>query len=246
MTAASGTSDDTLARAIGGARLAGSLMILIFSAAVLWASATVTIPNAVIVSGIVRAGAPAVKLRHPMPAYLAGTSVSLGVKVRRGDVIVELNRTSTSGTAEAIRMTSPVEGTVTALHYMAAGTLIPAFDTIATIAPADLAPLIELEAGTVHADHFEPGAVVPMTAGDRPAAHEFSAKVLNFGFPANGQTRPGALRIVLEPVAADPGSRDSLRPGMAVRTRILLAERSLLASLLDPASRILDEAFNHP
>lgn len=244
MDAAIDTGNDTLAHAISRARRAGVLLVLIFAAAVLLVSVTVTVPSVVVVPGVVRAGVPVVKLRHPQSARLAEISVSMGDTVRRGEAVLEFIQVSASSAGEAEQMVSPVEGTVTALGYVAPGTLIPAFDTILEITPADSAPLIELAVNPVHAGHFDPGAVVPMAAGTGRAARKFSARVLSVGFPARDNTRPSAMHAVLEPIAADPGLQAALRPGRVVRTRIPVGERSLLGSLLQPASRILDDAFS--
>lgn len=244
MNAATETVNDTLAHAIARARRQGVFLVLIFAAAVLLVSVTVTEPNVVVVPGVVRAGAPVVNLRHPQPAHLAEISVSIGDNVRRGETVLELIQVSSDGAGAAIQMVSPVDGTVTALAYVAPGTLIPAFDPILEIAPADSAPLIELAVSPVHAGHFGPGLVVPMAVGTGPAAREFPARVLSVAFPTPGVTRSTAMRAVLEPIAADPELHDALRPGKVVRTRIPVGERSLLGSLLQPASRILDDAFS--
>lgn len=241
MNAAIDTGNDALSHAIASARRAGALLVLIFAAAVLWVSINVTVPNVAVISGVVRAGAPVVYLRHPQPAHLTGISVSLGDTVRRGEVVLELIQVSAG---EATRMVSPVDGTVTALGYVAPGTLIPAFDAILEITPIDSAPLIELEVDPVHAGRFEAGSVVPMVAGNGPAARAFSARVLSLTFREHRADHSTAVRVVLEPKAVDPGLRNALRPGRAVKTRIPLGERSLLGSLLRPASRILDEAFS--
>ena len=210
MNAAIDTGNDTLSHAIASARRAGVLVVLIFAAAVLWVSVAITVPKVAVISGVVRAGAPVVYLRHPQPAHLTGISVSLGDTVRRGDVVLELIQVSA---AEATRMVSPVDGTVTELGYVAPGTLIPAFDAILEITPIDSAPLIELEVDPVHAGRFEVGSVVPMAAGNGPAARAFSARVLSLTFREHRADHSTAMRVVLEPKAVDPGTAECTSSG---------------------------------
>lgn len=242
MIAASDTSCDTLVGTIRRAKRGGTFLVMMLALVVLTGSVLITVPNVVVVPGIVRAGSPTVKIRYPQPTYLVGISVGLSAEVRQGDTLLELAPASADRAGVRKPLFSPVDGTVTGLNYVATGTLIPAFDTIVEITPGDSAPLIELLVDPRHASLFVSRSVVPIVSST--GAGEFQARVLSTQLPHRGRFGPPAIRVVLKPVSARSDGSPDLLPGMSVNARVPLGESSLLGKFLHPIRQRMDDAFS--
>ena len=242
MIAVSDTSCDTLASTIRRAKRGGIVLVMMLALVALIGSVIVTVPNVVVVPGMVRAGSPTVKIRYPQPAYLVAISVALSVDVRRGDALLELAPASAERAGVPKQLISPADGTITALNYVAMGTLIPAFDTILEITPGDSAPLIELMVDPRHAPLFQSRSVVPIVSSD--GSKEFQARVLSIGLPPQGRVGLSAIRVVLKPVSASSDVSHDLLPGMSVNARIAIGESSLLGKFLRPFRQHMDDALS--